>query len=197
MERVKLRHREAEELIVKAKEQAKERERQRELLRAKGRSIPPDAGLLGCWQLIELTVVSNEASGRLLSPSFGTRQLFFTALMPDRRVIGTEVKTGESLYRPAVDETYYWKSARTADIDGRIVGEGLVNYSLTPTNLHRVYTSYGVIRRLVETCEARWQGWEMEGETSEGSMGAVMRCGFKAVRVDDPMLQAVSYALGS
>jgi hypothetical protein len=195
MERVKLRFREAEALIAKARDQAETRERKRAQSTSQGRLMPPDASLLGCWQWVELRILVNGNPDRFLESTLGECRFFFTTLTPDRRVFGTCVKTGGSTYLPREGIDYMWDQPRLTEIAGRIIGEGRVSFRSTPVGVVQVDRPNGrCIRRLPTINDVCWQGWEMEGEYATDTGGEVIRSSFKAVRIDDATAPAMGDA---
>ncbi len=91
-ELVRLRHREAERLVVKAKEQAILREKELQALREKREPGPPELELLGRWQVIEETFVRRSLAG--MEWTLGDHRLFLTALSPDGHLSGQYVESG-------------------------------------------------------------------------------------------------------
>jgi hypothetical protein len=169
MERVRLRHHQAEELIVKAKEQAALRERQAQALRAKGQTIPPEASLLGCWQVIEKTFLYKVDPKMYPDGKLGDYLTFFRFLAPDNYLYGESISSGESFWGPN-HGLLYNLDTMTFDITGRVIQEGLVKYRELP-NLGKVQTQYnslgkpfGRYTELPRLLEAHWQGWTMEGK---------------------------------
>jgi hypothetical protein len=183
MERVRLRHQQAEELIVKAKEQAVIREQQLQRLRAKGQSLPPESSLLGCWQLIEQTIICMADPSKYADVTLGDDVIIFRALSPDKYVFGESISSGRLVVTPWQD-IFVWPTTSTCEVTGRIMQAGVVKYRELPAT-GKSYTARGNrgqfrVWRMPSLTEAHWQGWEMEGKTAAGEGVAE----FKAVRIE-------------
>jgi hypothetical protein len=201
-ERVRLRLHNAEEVIAKAKEQAAVREQQLQRLKEKGRTFPPEASLLGCWQVIEKTVTCNVEPAKYPDFKIGQYRTFFTAVTPDGSLFGESVSSGEISFvgrtsRGSPETVPVRWGTSTFEITGRIVSEGVVRYRELPlegkemigntafsSEADNYYPgprqNFGM-RQIPRLLEAKWQGYEMEGKSHSG-LGEV---DFKAVRIEN------------
>ncbi len=182
MERVRLRHRQAEEIIAKAKEQAVIREQQLQALRAKGQLLPPGTTLLGCWQVIEKTIICNVSPSKYPEFRIGEYLTIFRALSPDNHLFGESISAGESFVSPS-QNVIKMPVTLTFEVTGRIVQDGVVKYRELPVEGKSFIGMDGNrrfrYRQLPRVLEAHWQGWELEGK----NYSALGEIEFKAVRI--------------
>lgn len=182
MERVRVRHRQAEEIIAKAKEQAVIRDQQLQALRAKGQTLPPLTNLLGCWQVIEKTIICNVAPSKYPEFRIGEYLTIFRALSPDNHLFGESISSGESFVFPSRN-VIKMPVTLTFEVTGKIVQDGLVKYRELPVEGKSFIGVDGNRKfryvQLPRLLEARWHGWEMEGK-NYSELGEIE---FKAVRI--------------
>jgi hypothetical protein len=169
MERVRLRHRQAEELIAQAKERSILREQELKRLRSNSKVIPAEASILGCWQIIEKTFLYNFNPRIYPNQELGDYLTFFRLLTPDNYLYGESISCEESMYIPGRDLQFKLDTL-TFDVTGRIVREGVVKYRELP-NLGKTQIQHkasgqplGRYIQLPRLLEATWKDWTMEGK---------------------------------
>lgn len=182
MGRVILRHQEAEKIIAKAKEQAIVREKQ---IAQTKTQIPPEASILGCWQIIEKNILFNANPDQVTGLKLGDCRIYFTVVTPEKNVFGRFISSGGirltgPLAQKALAET------ETYDLSGKILKEGTLQYLLEPkrkSGLRALFNGAAFMTwffRLNVT--ANWQGWELEGTATNKEHHFEEE--FKAVRID-------------
>ena len=179
-ERVRLRLQNAEEVIAQAKEHAAAREQQMQRLKEKGQMIPPEASIIGCWQMIEQTVICN-LDPHVVENKLGNYRTFFQLLSPDGHLFGQSVTSG-SIVLSGHHAGKPWPGIGTYEVTGKITGEGMVKYRELPRegkDYIDIVEGYG-LRRLPVLTVAHWQGWEMEGKYFNDTSG--IESEFKSIR---------------
>lgn len=184
MGRIRLRHQESEKIIARARQQALVREKQAHILRAKGQIPPPEASLLGVWQIIEKNVLFNANPDQVTGLTLGDSRIYFDILTPEGNIFGKFISSGGiRLTGPLAKKPCSGTQRYT--LTGGVTSEGLVQYRLDPKReielkeifSGRVFTSW--FFRLDVT--AKWEGWELEGTARNKEHGFEEE--FKAVRI--------------
>ena len=179
MQRLRLRHEHAEQLEQQAAQQAHQRALTLQRAVERGEpEPPPEASLLGTWQIIEhVFVVQGMAAGMTL----GDKKLIFEQLAPDGYLTGRGASRDFSVLQ-AGGPCMYPKVVRYA-LEGKTPLPGHLRFLMTPVSGDAAVLSAGVMIMCPAFGSASWDGPTMSGEISQAGLQSSIE--FRAVKVDD------------
>ena len=180
MAKVLLRVREAEELESKARAQAEQKAAQRHRLEAAGTLLPPpEADLLGTWQVVEQRI---EMLGDSVESELGRHLIRFEVLGPERTFFGTYEDSNFLLTSGRYAGTR-WPQTVRGIVDGKFSEPSRIRCRFLPQEGWHLRRDDGGVMRLGELMEATLDSGTMEGVFENDRIGT--RAQFLGVKLED------------
>ena len=180
MQKLRVRHRQAEEIEAIARQQAASRAQARQRSLQRGEMMPPpEAGLLGTWQAIEELFTARGLHG--VEVTLGDKLMTFERLSSDGTVTGVAHYSNFSVIAPMNLGMY--RKVVTYAIDGAVKHQNICEYTQTPINGDVGMVGGVTIYYYPIAVRVTWEDHLMYGEIKNDGVGLNIK--FRAVKLED------------